>query len=59
MTTTSDGLSGDVNCDGYVNVTDVLEVVSLWGPCDGVCAADIVPDGTINVADLLQVIGNW
>jgi len=59
MTTTSDGVSGDVNCDGYVNVTDVLEVVSLWGPCDGVCAADIVPDGTINVADLLQVIGNW
>jgi hypothetical protein len=58
-TTTSSGIDGDVNCDGVVNVTDVLDVVSNWGPCEGVCAQDIVPDGTINVSDLLQVIGNW
>lgn len=59
ITTSSAGISGDVNCDGVINVTDVLEIVSYWGPCDGVCEQDIVPDGTINVSDLLQVIGNW
>jgi len=59
MASSSDGVDGDVNCDGVVNVTDVLDVVSNWGPCAGVCAEDIVPDGTINVSDLLQVIGNW
>ena len=59
ITSSSDGIEGDVNCDGVVNVTDVLDIVSNWGACDGVCAQDIIPDGTINVSDLLQVIGNW
>ena len=59
MTTSSSGISGDANCDGVVDVTDVLEIVSYWGSCEGVCAQDIVPDGTINVSDLLHVIGNW
>lgn len=53
------GVSGDVDCDGVVDVTDILAVVSQWGECSGVCNEDIVPDGTINVTDLLQVIGNW
>ena len=59
MTTSSSGISGDANCDGVVDVTDILEIVSYWGSCEGVCAQDIVPDGTINVSDLLHVIGNW
>jgi len=53
------GTIGDVNCDGIVNVTDVLAVVSQWGSCGEHCAEDIVPDGTIDVLDLLHVIGNW
>jgi hypothetical protein len=53
------GLIGDVNCDGTINVTDILSVVSEWGQCDTHCAQDIVPDGTIDVLDLLHVIGNW
>lgn len=59
MTTSSSGISGDANCDGVVDVADILEIVSYWGSCEGVCAQDIVPDGTINVSDLLHVIGNW
>ena len=59
LTTNSQGVDGDVNCDGFVDVNDVLAVVSAWGACTGVCNEDIVPDGTINVSDLLQVIGNW
>jgi hypothetical protein len=53
------GVPGDVNCDGVVNVTDILSIISSWGGCPAVCNEDIVPDGTINVSDLLQVIGNW
>ena len=53
------GIVGDVNCDGTVDVEDVLSVVSNWGPCAGVCAEDIVPDQNINVSDLLLVIANW
>jgi hypothetical protein len=53
------GVVGDVNCDGVVNVIDLLSVVSEWGPCEGVCAEDIVPDQNVGVSDLLLVIGNW
>ena len=53
------GIVGDVNCDGIVDVEDVLSIVSNWGPCTGVCAEDIVPDQNINVSDLLLVIANW
>jgi hypothetical protein len=53
------GIAGDVNCDGIVDVTDVLSVVSEWGPCASHCPQDIVPDGMIDVLDLLNVIGNW
>jgi hypothetical protein len=53
------GMIGDVNCDGLVSVEDVLTIISSWGPCEGVCAEDIVPDQNINVSDLLLVIANW
>ncbi|MBC8201700.1 MAG: hypothetical protein H8E86_06585 [Planctomycetes bacterium] len=53
------GVVGDVNCDGVVDVTDVLAVVSVWGPCSDHCEQDVVPDGIIDVLDLLHVIGNW
>ena len=59
LTTTSGAILGDVNCDGIVNITDILSIISTWGTCDTVCNEDIVPDGLINVSDLLQVIGNW
>ncbi len=49
---------GDVNGDGVVNVTDLLEVIGAWGACPG-CPADLNGDGVVNVTDLLLVIGNW
>ncbi len=53
------GVIGDVNCDGVVDVSDILNIISNWGVCESVCGEDIVPDGIISVSDLLQVIGNW
>ncbi len=58
---------GDVNGDGAVNVTDLLAVISSWGPCENPCpprcAPDIAPpltgDCQVDIADLLLVIANW
>jgi glucose/arabinose dehydrogenase len=52
---------GDVSRDGVVNVTDLLTVISAWGPCSNLatCPADLNADGAVNVTDLLEVIGNW
>lgn len=47
----------DVNCDGVVNVSDLLAVISAWGPGNG--RPDINGDGVVNVTDLLLVINNW
>lgn len=55
-------LVGDVNGDGFVNVTDLLMVITAWGPCPpapAVCPADVNDDGLVNVTDLLLVITNW
>jgi hypothetical protein len=49
---------GDVNGDGFVNVTDLLAIMDVWGPCEG-CPADLNGDGVVDVTDLLEVVGNW
>lgn len=53
---------GDVNCDGNVNVSDLLTVINMWGPCPASptpCPADTNYDGAVNVSDLLNVINTW
>ncbi len=54
----TEGVPGDANGDGEVNVSDVLAVISAWGTCDG-CPEDLNDDGAVNVTDLLDVIANW
>jgi len=56
--------TSDITLDGTVNVSDLLVVIQLWGPCfNFICAyADIAPPGgnnAVNVEDLLAVISSW
>ena len=50
--------AGDVDGDSMVDVTDLLAVISAWGPCSG-CDADVDGSGTIDVTDLLAIISAW
>jgi hypothetical protein len=48
---------GDADQDGYVNVSDLLEVVGYWNT--NAPHADINFDGIVDVSDLLIVIAAW
>lgn len=56
---------GDVDCDGLVDISDLLAVINQWGDClsKGACSADVAPppdgDGVVDVSDLLLVINQW
>ncbi len=52
------GVFGDVTGDGTVDVSDLLEIISAWGPCTG-CNEDIDGSGAVDVSDLLLIIDNW
>lgn len=56
----------DIDHSGSVNVNDLLNVITHWGPCPAPCpppcSADISPSGgncQVNVNDLLLVITSW
>lgn len=49
---------GDTDGSGTIDVTDLLAVISAWGPCI-VCEADIDGSGAVDVGDLLAVIDGW
>lgn len=53
----------DTNGDNAVNVTDLLAVITSWGPCANCpplsCTADINDDCSVNVTDLLAIITAW
>ncbi|NNM26816.1 MAG: VCBS repeat-containing protein [Phycisphaerales bacterium] len=49
---------GDVDGDGDVDFTDLLQVLADWGPCPG-CAADLDGDGSVGFTDLLEVLAGW
>jgi hypothetical protein len=53
------GCSSDLSGDGVVNVTDLLSLIAVWGPCPSACDADFDNSGTVDVADLLTLIGDW
>ena len=50
--------NGDVDCDGSVEVSDLLILIGNWGSCS-VCSGDLNDDGEVNVSDILILIANW
>ena len=50
---------GDIDGDGMVATTDLLDLLALWGPCPAPCAADLDSDGVVGITDLLVLLGGW
>lgn len=54
---------GDLTGDGIVNVSDLLIMLSNWGPCPAPCppncVGDMDADCTVGVTDLLVLLSNW
>jgi hypothetical protein len=51
----------DLNCDGVVDVSDLLILFDNWGACANCdnCPADLNGDCVVNVSDLLILFNNW
>ncbi|MCH8151169.1 MAG: hypothetical protein IH830_02205 [Planctomycetes bacterium] len=57
-----DGIVADLDCDGVVNVIDLLALLRAWGPCRAPpprCPADLDNSGTVGILDLLMLLANW
>ncbi len=58
-----EAVTGDLDDDGLVGVTDLLILLGQWGPCPGgcppSCPADLNGDCSIDVMDLLILLANW
>ena len=48
-----------ISGDRVVNITDLLDMLSNWGPCIGPCPQDTNSDGVVNIVDLLDMLSNW
>jgi hypothetical protein len=51
-----DGIKGDVNGDGVVDVADISAIITTMATGDNDPAADVNNDGTVDVADISTVI---
>jgi hypothetical protein len=51
----------DMDGDGVVGVTDLLDMLASWGPCGDCpdCAADLDRDCVVGVIDVLLLLENW
>ncbi len=55
------GVPGDLDGDGIVSTSDLLILLTNWGPCDdcGNCPADFDDNCFVGTGDLLLLLSNW
>jgi hypothetical protein len=53
------GCPGDLDGDGGVGISDLIQVILAWGPCGELCPADVDLNGVVDVRDLLEVLQGW
>ena len=56
---TGTGVNGDVNGDGCVDDSDLLQVLFAFGDTGSRLPEDLNGDGTVDDADLLEVLSNF
>ena len=49
---------GDLDIDGVVDFSDLLFLLSAWGPCPR-CRADLDGSGVVGFDDLLALLNHW
>jgi hypothetical protein len=54
-----EGVPGDIDGNGLVDVNDLLVIISSWGTCTGECPADLSGDGVVEVNDILILLSFW
>jgi hypothetical protein len=47
----------DINGDGSVDITDFLQLLAVWGPCEPGCFGDVDFDGNVGITDFLTLLG--
>ena len=56
-------VTGDLDGDGIVGITDFLALLEAWGPCPGTCPpacpADLDGNCNVGIVDLLILLSNW
>ena len=52
---------GDITHDYNVDIDDLVQVITHWGPCavPSNCPPDVTGDGQVNIDDLVAVITHW
>ncbi len=52
--------AGDLDGDGVVGVTDLLDLLAAWGPCGACdCPQDLDGDLQVGVTDALLLLASW
>jgi hypothetical protein len=51
--------TGDLDGNGNVNLTGLLDLLALWGDCAAPCPADLNGDERVAVGDLLLLLAHW